>query len=128
MIRIDKATALELLEQAVAERGADYRYKYPVCAYVQRDSAIDVRPHPACIVGLALSLAGVPIETLEQLEGDVEEAASELGAFHGVKVDAGAVRVWLAAQVTQDTFDLGRGRDRHTWGEALEAAKQAAEE
>lgn len=128
MIRIDKARALELLEQAVAERGVDYRYNYPSCAYVQRDSAIDVRPHPACIVGLALSLAGVPIETLEQLEGDVEEAASELGAFHGVKVDAGAVRVWLAAQLVQDTYPHPMENGRHTWGEALEAAKQAAEE
>lgn len=121
MIKIDSAKALELLELAVAERGAEYVYPHPSCAYTWRDSPIDVAPKPACIVGVALHKAGVPIDVLEGLEGNVEEAAYELRRLNVADVDAGARDLWLLAQQLQD----GGFRDRASWGDALDAAKAA---
>jgi hypothetical protein len=121
MIQIDKARALQLLEEAVAERGADYVYPHQHCDYAVRDSAIDVAPAPACIVGVALAKAGVSIAVLETLDGSVSCAASMLRQMGTVHLDDEAVDAWQAAQVVQDgPFGVtGRG----TWGDALAAAK-----
>lgn len=114
---ITKAKALELLEAAVAERGADYVYPRtfdgtgPSCVYVRGGK-------PACLVGLAMTKAGVPIEQLAGWDTRFESDA------HSVLVDDGLAAVDVAemlaaAQSVQD--------DGGTWGEALDAAKDFAE-
>jgi hypothetical protein len=71
-IVIDKNRALELIDQAVAERGADFCYGdlfAGPCSYtyVRFDEDDDVVA--ACLVGVALHDAGVPIRELENLAG-----------------------------------------------------------
>lgn len=67
--QIDAQRALDLLEKAVAERGEEYVYQ-PVwfpgrselsCVYVDQDE------QPSCIVGMALTLHGIPAETLARV-------------------------------------------------------------
>jgi hypothetical protein len=103
---IDEARALELLEQAVAERGPDYVYRAPVCVYSTPGG------QPACLVGHALALAGLELSRL----GENNPAASYLPHYFP-EVTEPAVNVFIAAQAAQD--------DRLTWGEALAEAREA---
>lgn len=62
MITITRDIALQLLEDAVDERGADYVYPHiGNCTYTENGK-------PSCGVGLALYSAGVPITRLEALD------------------------------------------------------------
>lgn len=65
MITIDKDRALDLLEQAVAERGADYidTDAKGSCTYLHYDTNT-----PGCIVGTVFHAAGLPIERLEAMD------------------------------------------------------------
>ena len=58
MKHITTADALRALEEAVAEKGEDYRYDVTDgCVYVEGDQ-------PSCIAGNALARLGVPIEDM----------------------------------------------------------------
>lgn len=116
---ITKAKALELLEAAVAERGADYVYERigfdsnstgPSCVYVRSGC-------PSCLVGLAMTKAGTPIEQLAEWDTRFECDAQSVLLDDGLAT-AGAAEVLTVAQSVQD--------DGGTWGEALDAAKELA--
>jgi hypothetical protein len=125
MIQIDRAQAIALLEQAVQERGPDYEYNpldqkvmgntISTCLYQHQGA-------PSCGVGLALHIAGVPLETLQTMDKGPEEDTS-IGALHedgtlydlGIDLTDEAERVFAAFQVRQD-----RGS---SWAYCLAAAK-----
>lgn len=117
MIKIDGARALELLEAAVAERGADYVYPHELCEYT-------LDHQPACIVGVALAKAGVDPELLvSNGVGSIRELslgdrwAQRFSPPLTFTITEDAVSVWAAAQEVQDSHG--------TWGQALEAARAA---
>jgi len=141
MTLIDLPEALDLLRQARDERGADYLYSdhFPgACVYAAGGDA----PTPACLVGVALHRAGVPVDTLAGLTGRIEEVAgltvrpvagfdngvadyvaldlvyNDESALSGVTLTEPAVRVLLAAQRQQDAG--------HTWGGAVAFAERVA--
>lgn len=77
---ITKDRALALIDEVVAERGEDYRYKdhYDYCMYATvpssscDDPACDcgrelAQPEPACVVGVALAKVGVDTGVLADL-------------------------------------------------------------
>lgn len=142
-IEIDEVKALELLEAAVAERGADYTYQSEfgegvICEYQYGGK-------PACLVGAALHKAGVDVDTLVQMDTGVfhtEEgleyevggtsisdlAAEPLSWDEGTELPAPlslfditltkkALDMFSVAQAAQDTGN--------TWGAALDEAKRA---
>lgn len=117
---VTMADAIEMLEQAVQERGEDYVYpdewKYQglLCQYVIGDGT------PGCIVGTALINNGVISETqaddLRNSPNNHSGIVSMLG-WLGIKdrFDFRAINVLGEAQSAQD--------NGKTWGEALERAK-----
>lgn len=132
-IEINAARALNLLEDAVAERGEEYKYDHeaakerrstgdwpqyggPSCFYWHGESV-------GCIAGLALSKAGVPDETLDGMDHAVlneEASGTSIGslvkwlAAHDVTLSDAAVSVIRVAQESQD--------NNSTWGQALSEA------
>jgi hypothetical protein len=115
---IDMATALDLLAAAVRHRGADFVYRfvwveqarYLTCRYANAGAA-------DCIVGHALSYAGIDVAALEAMRDDgVAELYAE-GRFP-CRLTLGALAVLRAAQQSQD-----RGCRR---GEVLDDAVTAA--
>lgn len=116
---IDKAKAIELLERAVAEKGADYvdPQAKNVCAYVNDDGVT-----PSCIIGHAYFYAGATIAQLDEMdrqgsiEGIVEHAGGE--GVLPVETTPEAIAAFMAAQDRQDAGN--------TWGCALQAAKAVA--
>jgi hypothetical protein len=115
---IDVGSALHLLEIAVNERDADFvyspvwiaEYRYLTCLYAYRGA-------PHCIVGHALSLAGVGIDDLEAMRDHGVRELYEEGRIP-VTLTLGAVAVLDAAQQEQD-----RGA---TWGDVLDYATTIA--
>ena len=115
---IDIGIALDLLAAVVRRRGAEFVYRpvrvehprYLTCRYAD-DGA------PGCIVGQALALAGVSIETLEAMRDDGIEDLYLLGRFPA-GLTLGALAVLRTAQQSQD-----RGCP---WGEVLAHATAAA--
>lgn len=133
--------ALDTLEQVVADKGQDYIYpmwegwfrvggserkrhvpdircfsgewqtpqgvhaEFASCAYLTHDDK------PSCIVGHVMHRLGVSHEVLRREEG------STCRVF-GDELDRAAIEVLLAAQQMQDHY--------HTWGEALDVARQVA--
>ena len=117
---IELAEALELLERAVAEKGADYEYRSPTgsaCVYTYDGK-------PSCILGHALSYKGVVVpEATSGLvynwnDQRIEHVAHTVALAQGVWLSPGAWLVWSAAQEVQD--------GGASWGSAVAAAKQAA--
>jgi|SRR5690606_22062666 len=115
---VTRDKAIELLEKAVAEKGADYVYEPPtpalhVCQYIDDDG------HPSCIVGhvvkyLADELGNHDIFTeLEEYEGN---SAHDI-ALPGVTILPEASMVLAVAQEVQDSME-------YTWGNALERARE----
>lgn len=118
-VKIDGARALELLTHQVRDH-EDFEYKSPegrrpgVCVY-------QFEGCPSCLIGKALAEAGVPLEALKHWDkrgGSTPIAIAELP--EGFEMTAKARRVFASAQATQDRGD--------TWGQALQAAIQAAYE
>lgn len=116
-IVIDKARALELLDKVVKGR-EDFRYwdqfeEAPdsVCRYVENGK-------PACLIGVALYEAGVPLHVLEDMDG----YGGILNAFpafeHLVDIAPEAADLFADAQNVQD--------DDRSWGEAVRAARGEA--
>lgn len=132
-IEINAARALNLLEDAVAERGEEYRYDHeaakvrrstgewpqyggPSCFYWHGESV-------GCIAGLALSKAGVPDETLDGMDHAVlneQAGGTSIGSLvkwlanRDVILSDGAVSIMRMAQESQD--------NSNTWGQALSEA------
>jgi hypothetical protein len=120
VIEINKERAIELLEQAVAERGEDFVYynayqenyaNYGACRY-------QIDGEPACLVGLALAKAGVSPEGLNLLEGSGITNSYTLNRPQNLKITPDALAVFQVAQDTQDNDG--------PWGEALRLAKEKA--
>lgn len=123
-IKINRKRALELLAVAVRERGPQYTYKAvanaesnstQTCYYV-RDGK------PDCGVSLALSKAGVPVETLSTFDYDPLQPDLDTGSIltvweSGHAEEKGLILTKKAARTLQDfqsTQDVGL-----PWGEAL---------
>lgn len=120
---LSKDNVIELLERAVEEKGADYvdpnSRNGNGCQYADENGA------PLCIVGHVFSYLGEPLQATENDWDELvpwnadTDAASLIDDedFEVVDVlDRDVVAsVLYAAQVQQD--------GKHTWGEALEAAK-----
>ena len=118
-IQITDQQFIDALEAAVAERGRDFVYprgdrrwsKLPdsdeetlvnSCLYVKPDGS-----GAACLIGLALHKAGVPLDYLAQHEGDpAGRVMVNLGVSWPVRSAAGEA---------QSSQDLGA-----TWGDALD--------
>lgn len=121
-IDINADRALELLREAVQQRGAAFVYAPPtedddMCKYVHADDESGVR-EVGCGVGAALHAAGVPLDVLE----DCDRRGGSIGALAtldvlrpaGVRLDDAAAQVLFAFQRHQDTGS--------SWGESLECA------
>lgn len=124
-IDINRARAIELLKEAVAERGETYVYEVPnagdidqSCLYVDTEEGA-----PSCGVGLALNRAGVELTLLQKLDAppcgtgiDSFEAADILYSA-GFDISPDAYKVF---GVFQDLQDKGV-----TWGQSLAQAESA---
>lgn len=129
MIQINRTKAINLLEQAVADRGPEFGYVHPDKVVTHPETKVqapmngcwyEVNGAPSCGVGLALHLAGVPLTVLDAL--DQADGDTSLGAVawiledNGVHLTQDAVEVFTKFQEHQDLYD--------PWGVALEAAKK----
>lgn len=111
-IHIDADKALELLEDVVTEKGADFVYEAPGggCLYVNGNQ-------PSCLVGHALVRAGVSIEVLSKLDGtrgSVPISSADLS--DAATLSEAASYIFSVAQDLQD--------GDNTWGYALDKARQ----
>lgn len=81
MINLDPETVLDLLDKAVADRGADYVYQHiptrsarglvrPECLYVDNSTG---EQRASCIVGDVLHRAGIGLDMLAEYEGSQPE-------------------------------------------------------
>jgi hypothetical protein len=109
--------ALEALNAAVEEKGADYVYEGEgtFCAYVASGE-------PSCIVGNALHRLGVSIPTLVKMDkcaigGSVITSRKVLDVLEdsGFTLDGDVITLLSTAQTLQD--------DEVPWGEAVRAAR-----
>jgi hypothetical protein len=150
---IDLPQALDLLRQARDERGAPYRYADDftgACAYTAIPQEADELA-AACLIGVALSRAGGPVATLQELDGSIsalagfefgqtfdEDAvprADDLDSFiHAELLDTGesellgTVDVELTEKAARVWLAAQRQQENgHTWGEAVAFAEQVAE-
>jgi hypothetical protein len=128
--------ALRGLRLAVAEKGPGYVYadQHDFCRYAEETGG---GVEPRCIVGSALAHLGVPVSFLARTELEHVTAKGlpiELLNI-GIQVDVLARDVLYAAQDVQDQ-SVGMKNDgdpedvwrQNTWGAALAAAEQAAQE
>lgn len=125
-IEIDKARALRLLEEAVAERGESYLYGTPdgSCVYVTKDG------QPSCGVGLALAKAGVPADVLAYIDYN-RDGAYESNRFDETQIDALDIvdylrekDVVIEAEAAEVFRTFQREQDLEIpWGAALDEAK-----
>jgi hypothetical protein len=109
MIELTLEKAIELVEQAIADRGEDYVYERPEdveeCQYVHGDE-------PGCIVGYILHAAGVDLGTLHDNEGIwASFVTNNLAMQNVLAADYGVACFLDSIQGEQD-----RGK---TWGQAL---------
>ncbi|MGV9364498.1 hypothetical protein [Amycolatopsis sp. NPDC003731] len=116
MDTIDAAKAVELIELAVEQNGADYvdpNSDGPNgCFYVSGGEC-------SCIVGTAYGLAGATVEQVLRMD-DMYGGPIEYMPDDVLPIDTapGAIAVFAAAQEAQD--------NGKTWGEALAAARKVA--
>lgn len=119
--KIDVDTVLGVMEEIVAEFGADYVYTdhYESCQYVSDEG------QPACIVGQVLARLDLP---LPDLSGTANVQAwtgrdynSAIAPFRQPFTDE-ANQVLRAAQAVQDGDHSSADTD-YSWGHALELAK-----
>lgn len=115
MRTVDVDEVIALLERAVAERGEDFTYCYVAwaCKYSHGDE-------PGCIVGHVLYYLGIPLEDMSSIEHQTvtSELVAPLLRSHDIVLTDTAAWVLRCAQSVQDGLS--------TWGEALDAARQAA--
>ena len=108
---VTRDMAIAAMEEAVALKGADHAVW--ACSYVQNGE-------PACLVGYALTILGVPMDVLKAM--DTPRSAEintirvkELLRAQNVTLDWPTLLVFTTAQARQD--------NGIPWGEALAAAK-----
>lgn len=138
MIDINLGVALDLMAEAVAEKGEDYVYSSGDsrnCAYVHgyktieqpneygQDESVTVQDGPltpGCLVGNVLHRAGIPLELFEELgineDCPADEALSRLAEQGHLKYTTEAMYALLGAQQLQDR--------NNTWGVALKNAEE----
>lgn len=120
-MELNLAKAKELIEAAIAEKGADYVYPRAgaSCVNVEQvqvgESEYDLVP--SCIVGHAMVIAGFPIEQIWRYAS--EETAEELVTFMS--------RYGFISNVHEDAMNLlmyvQAGQDNgRPWGEVYEMA------
>lgn len=119
-IVIDGKRAVQLLEKAVASRGADYIYKpindsgFGGCVYVTEDEKGNLTP--SCLIGFALAEAGVSLAALEVHNTSVVNTITRyLADSYDVEITDEAINIFRTAQALQD--------DGEPWGKALEVGK-----
>lgn len=117
---IDATTAVGLIEQAVAEKGADYICERPddICVYVKDGE-------PSCLIGRALMASGLfSLEEVAALDGDITRDVLSVPAYGLLsrfprRISAEAVDIFNWAQLEQDS-----GR---SWGNVLKNVRQQAQ-
>lgn len=125
MISLDYARTLELLNECVQERGADFTYESPEvatggCFYAHPIEGGN--PEPACIVGLVMSKLGISSKWLQKnntcgSSSALVELAIEDGLIESITVKA--KMLLYRTQYDQD-------RDI-SWGEAVNSAIERIE-
>jgi hypothetical protein len=111
---IDAANAFELLDEVVAEKGADY--VAPVCKY------FDSEGEPVCIVAHVLVKLDLGLENLgakgTEIWGNSNGAPIDVISLvdTDVEFDSQAVRAFRGAQIRQDSGE--------PWGMAVEKTKR----
>lgn len=140
MIHLDGAAVLDLLDKAAAERGEEYKYVQPLvdieemasdiygnlqvkthkvkrCVYV--DSSTGER-RPSCLVGMALYLAGVPLEQLDvSFNTTSTHLLNQLGNAGALTVSVEVYEILRNAQMQQDSGC--------SWGVVAAGERNAAE-
>lgn len=125
MITITGPQAIELLEQAIEDKGPSFVYKQMSktlpgqgpshgCWYEKNGA-------PSCGVGAALHKAGVQLSVLQAMDNDagdtgIDAVAPILEDLGKVTLDPDALAVFAKFQSLQD--------DEIPWGEALTKAKK----
>lgn len=123
MVAITIDNVIELLEQAVNERGEHYidpQADSGSCTYATYSPSGELVP--GCIVGMVLSKAGYEVGMLELWDSEVSgltplDTPEEIKAKTSVEVDSKALFALRTAQERQDT-----GK---SWGDAMRAAANA---
>lgn len=131
MIEINRAKAINLLEQVVDLRGRDFRYQQEekVITIPEEVEPVSVggcwyelNGAPSCGVGVALHLAGVPLtvlDTMDQRPGDTCIGdVSWILEDNGLRLTQEALNVFEKFQSYQDLDS--------TWGDALDAARKVS--
>jgi hypothetical protein len=125
MIQIDREKAIALLEQAVEPRPSFIYQQTPKNMVTAERGPMhgcwyEKGGAPSCGVGVALSIAGVPLTVLDemdQVEGDTSiESVLHVLVRHDISLTDQALQVFSRFQTRQD--------DGFTWAEALSAAKK----
>lgn len=115
MKKLTAAQAINLLTDAVLERGHDYKYSdhFSICVNVMNGK-------PACIVGLSLwryfEQEGGEQHMLKQQNGTIMSVAECLKRAGILDISKKAQLIFSAAQVLQD--------GGQTWGVALNSASE----
>lgn len=138
MTVIDKARAFDLLDQALAVKGAAHTqtscyYLTREDHYVPGDEAVwspadNEEPKPGCLVGTALFLLDKDalIKAVEgyRINGDIINSDDVLAGLsaNGIDLTDDAIEVFNTAQTLQDGRYPGIYGNR-TWGEAVAVAK-----
>jgi hypothetical protein len=110
------AEVVELLNRAVAEKGADYEYPRAggECFYFEPDGT------PSCLIGNVLAQKGVKLEDFVVIEDgqpwdlNSGESVFSLDAYGFIKTTGETQDILTRAQRMQD--------DGYSWGEALDLA------
>lgn len=118
MIELTFEKTVQLLREAVAERGEDFVYEpddvEEGCTYVHRGD--DDSLCPGCLVGDVLIRAGVPAETFIDL--DINKETGAWLALEKLKA-AGLIDYDRATEVTLHRAQLEQD-EKQTWGDAME--------
>lgn len=114
-VRIEFNEAIELLNRAVAERGADYVYREDPKAFDAEDEVRCVNTFddgtPGCIVGQVCFYAGLDAE---DLASNRFSPVDTLVAEEVLNIDSDVIELLSEAQSRQDGGD--------TWGKAVQRA------
>lgn len=116
--RLTYNEAVELLQRAVQEKGADFKFPaYGSCTYFAGDNL----DQPNCIVGHVLAYKEITHDDIEDLSGYEhanDRAITDLGPQVFPRLAKKTQRLLAETQLRQD--------GGYTWGEALEYGIQEA--
>lgn len=121
MIELTYDKAVELLERAVAEKGADYVYQRPTNEQgIPRGCAYFHGKEPGCIIGHVLSYLGLTRGDIGQYNTAYSWHALTHCVGFDVRADERTNKLLQTAQCRQD--------DGHSWGEAVNIARERTSE